>query len=165
MLWSTLVAFVLGTAQANEDSLATLCPPPSEGQNSDGSLRRLPYPHHGLESKVQIVPYACFEPQAAAFELVGYGWYSWSDACCFQPSDVFDVRVVVYHGVSESDVRTHYPTQPGVADYRYVRLENANVFLDTQLSSLDADEAEWAKALFHRWSVLQQELNSPKAPR
>lgn len=137
-------------------ALALACKAPREGGpprpagsarvlgplDSDGSPRRLP-PGPPAEPPFTLVfRYDDFGPDVMARELLGPQWWSWARACCFEPNDKFDIRVVVYRDRALADVRARYPTIENESDYRYVERDAALRYLDGAIADLSPDEDE-----------------------
>lgn len=119
---------------------ASVAEAPSTEVNQDGSPRWLPPSAPDVPGRAMVFPYADFGPPSMAHALLGLDVYAWgSGACCGAVDDSHDVRVVVYTGVSEGEVRGRYPTVEGQADHRLVAAEHARAFLVTEIEGLTDD--------------------------
>lgn len=105
---------------------------------------------------MHVLKYDDFGPQSLAGTLLGEDCYSFGRCCCMEHGDSFEVRVVVYEGVSEDDVRARYPTGPDTGDYRLVRAAEAKGFVTEQLKDLESWPAE------DRIPTLEAELRSTR---
>lgn len=124
-------------------AVETAPPPVGPQSNSDGSPRVLPASPDDEPDFTLVLRYEDFGPPAAASKLLGPEWYTWSNACCFEPGDRFDVRVVVFAGLPRDEVTRRYPTEQGRADHRYVALDAALRYLAAEERSLaQIDPAE-----------------------
>lgn len=111
--------------------------------NSDGSRRVYPPPPADVPGTFLTLNYDAFGPQAMAFGLLGMEPYRFLDsACCFEPGDRFDVRVVVYRDAGAGDqaaAAARYPTSAATGDYRLVSVATALVYVDDNLPDLRGD--------------------------
>ncbi|APR77183.1 Hypothetical protein A7982_02530 [Minicystis rosea] len=95
--------------------------------------------------------YGDFGPQIMAAGLIGEEPYSWAPACgCWQPGDVFDVRVIVHHGLSREKVEALYPSASGLRDYRYVARDEAIRYLDRSIAELRRDKDPESAEIMNR---------------
>jgi hypothetical protein len=120
-------------------AIAAAGPTPAPWRNSDGSPRALPPGPPDDPGRTLVLAYDDFGGDALARGLLGPGYWSWTECACYEPDDVFDVRVVVYRGVSRSHVAERYPTRKDVADYRYVERDAALTYLGEQLRETAGD--------------------------
>jgi len=124
----------------------------TNGANSNGSLRTFPPPPADLSGEARVFSYDAFGPQALAGQLLGQDCYLFADCCCGEIGDAFDVRVVVYDGITEAKVRDRFVSAPTVGDYRYVSACRARRFL------VDALKEERGSAPEDRIPTLERTL-------
>ncbi len=100
-----------------------------------------------LDSKMRVVRYerapfvpilslnySEFGPQALAADLIGPEWWQWQASGSSDPKQRYDIKVVVYYGLSEADIAINYPVNDlKFMDYRYLELERALDFLDAKI--------------------------------
>lgn len=98
---------------------------PEEPRNSDGSRQVLPPGPPSRPPYTVVLAYDDFGPQALAGTLIGPQWWQWEAGGSWEPEDRFDIRVVVYRGLTAQEVAREYPTVKGEADYRYVTHDQA----------------------------------------
>ncbi len=116
-------------------------------KNSDGSPRTAPPGPPSSPPEALVFRYDDFGPQASAGKLIGQGWWSWEGGGSWQQCDDFDIRVVVYRGVSLEAVEARYPSarskadlvERGLADYRYVEYGEVIRHLDEEIRFLAGD--------------------------
>ncbi|MFT3771464.1 MAG: hypothetical protein QM820_39115 [Minicystis sp.] len=101
-----------------------------------------------------VFSYDAFGPQALAGQLIGEDCYG--ACCCMEYGDAFDVRVVVYQGVTEAEVRGRYVTAPDVGEYRLVTASDARRFVTEQLAELERWPSE------DRLPSLEQQLRDTR---
>jgi hypothetical protein len=87
---------------------------------------------------MHVFVYEDFGPQVMAGALLGPECYPFGACCCAEPSDSFDVRVVVHRDVDPSEVARRYPTGPDLGDYRLVPLAKARAYLVARIAELRA---------------------------
>ena len=107
-------------------------------KNSNGTQKVFVPAPPDVPGKMHVFVYEDFGPQIMAEALLGPDCYSFGACCCSEPSDSFDVRVVVYRGASPSEVARRYPTGPDLGDYRLVPLEKARAYVVARLAELRA---------------------------
>jgi hypothetical protein len=144
-LWAACGASAPAAPASDETSAAELrwVAPPALGAdfpgptNSDGSQRNYPPPPGDVAGRFLTLNYAAFGPQAMAHELIGMEPYAFAaGACCYQPGDRFDVRVVV-HGEGQADAAAQrYPTSAATGDYRLVEVGAALAYVERHLTDL-----------------------------
>jgi hypothetical protein len=84
-----------------------------------------------------VLSYSAFGPQVAAYPLIGFEWYQWESHGDSHPSKHDDVRVVVYDGLSLTQVQQEYPVnKTNGQDYRYLSLREAMRYLDAHTNEL-----------------------------
>lgn len=110
---------------------------PAVPRNSDGSLQILPPGPPSRPPHTLVLAYDDFGPQALAFELIGMEWWQWEAGGSWEPGDRFDVRVVVYRGMTLAAVQAEYPTVEGRADYRYVSYDDAMAHFDRAMAEIE----------------------------
>ena len=103
--------------------------------NSNGTRKTFPPSPPDVAGKMHVFRYEDFGPQALAVQLVGMECYG--DCCCMEIGDSFDVRVVVYAGVSEVEARARYVNGPETGDYRFVPAAEAKAFVATNLADIE----------------------------
>lgn len=108
-------------------------------RNSDGSPQILPPGPPSRPPHTLVLAYADFGPQVMASELLGMEWWQWEAGGSWEPGDAFDVRVVVYRGMTLAEVQAEYPTVVGKADHRYVSYDEAMAYFDRSLAELEDD--------------------------
>jgi hypothetical protein len=80
-----------------------------------------------------ILPYSDFGPQVLAYKAVGYEWWQWDNHGDSRPVD-YPIRVVVFEGYSESEIRLKFPVVAGEKkDFRYLTREAAERYLQDAL--------------------------------
>lgn len=103
---------------------------------------------------MHVFVYEDFGPQVMAEALLGPECYPFGACCCSEPTDAFDVRVVVHRGVEPAEVARRYPTGPDRGDYRLVPLAKARAYLVARIAELRAgrepDDGEGLLALESR---------------
>ena len=125
--------------EARERTEPKLAPAPAVPRNSDGSPQSLPPGPPSRPSHTLVLAYADFGPQALAGELLGTEWWQWEGGGSWEIDDAFDVRVVVYRGMTLAAVKAEYPTVVGKADYRYASYDEAVAYLDRSLAEIAGD--------------------------
>lgn len=125
--------------RANERVEAKAVPAPAVPRNSDGSPQILPPGPPSRPPHTLVLAYHDFGPQVLAAELLGMEWWQWEGGGSWELDDAFDVRVVVYRGMTLAEVQVEYPTVVGEADYRYVSYDEAVVYLDRSLAEIAGD--------------------------
>lgn len=112
---------------------------PAVPRNSDGSLQILPPGPPSRPPYTVVLAYDDFGPQVMAWELIGMEWWQWEAGGSWEPGDRFDVRVVVYRGLTLAAVRAEYPTVEGRADYRYVSHDDAMAHFDRAIAEIEGE--------------------------
>jgi len=119
---------------------------PARTKNSDGSVKSAPAGPASRPGETLVLQYDDFGPQASAGQLLGPRWWAWEGGGSWEQCDAFDVRVVVYRGLSRDVVEKLYPTAKSNADlaqradFRYVEYAEALAHLDRELATLDGLE-------------------------
>jgi len=86
-----------------------------------------------------VLPYAAFGPQAMSFETLGFEWWQWQPHGDSRPRH-YDVRVVVYRGLSEAQIRREYPVDAArEKDYRYIEYGKALEYVDANIAEAESD--------------------------
>ncbi|MBX3219111.1 MAG: hypothetical protein KF795_01250 [Labilithrix sp.] len=109
-----------------------------EAKNSNGTRRTFPKAPDDVPGKMHRFAYADFGPPSLAHSLLGQECYVFGACCCAEPTDSFEVRVVVYAGVDEAAVRARYVTGPETGDYRLVSARAAKSFVAKHLAELES---------------------------
>jgi hypothetical protein len=73
--------------------------------NSDGTPKRARPGPPNRPFETLVLDAEDFGPQASSFSLIGMQWWSWEGGGSWEPCDSFDVRVVVYRGLSLETVK------------------------------------------------------------
>ncbi|EKE70635.1 hypothetical protein [Gallaecimonas xiamenensis] len=60
------------------------------------------------DQQMMVLSYQAFGPQVTATEVLGNEWWQWQAHGDSRPRD-YDVKVVVYRGISLIDVKAAYP--------------------------------------------------------
>jgi hypothetical protein len=108
-------------------------------RNSDGSPQILPPGPPSRPPYTIVLAYHDFGPQVMAFELIGMEWWQWEGGGSWEPGDRFDVRVVVYRGITLAAAQAEYPTVEGRADYRYVSFDDAMAHFDRSMAEIEGE--------------------------
>jgi hypothetical protein len=108
-------------------------------RNSDGSPQVLPPGPPSRSPYTIVLAYDDFGPQAMAFGLIGMDWWQWEGGGSWEPGDRFDVRVVVYRGMTLAAVEAEYPTVEGRADYRYVSFDDAMEYFALNMAEIEGE--------------------------
>lgn len=114
-------------------------PAPAVPRSSDGSPQILPPGPPSRPPHTLVLAYHDFGPQVLAAERLGMEWWQWEGGGSWELDDAFDVRVVVYRGMTLAEVQAEYPTVVGEADYRYVSYDEAVAYLDRSLAEIAGD--------------------------
>ena len=78
-----------------------------------------------------ILEYNDFGPQAMAHELIGMNWWQWLEPGGFEPSDTFDIQVIVYCDGRLLDIERRFPVDKTTQkDYRYITKNDAIDYLN-----------------------------------
>jgi hypothetical protein len=112
---------------------------PEVPRNSDGSLQVLPPGPPSRPPHTLVLAYDDFGPQAMAGQLLGMEWWQWEAGGSWEIEDRFDVRVVVYRGITEREVVAEYPTLVGLADYRYVSYDDAMAYFEENIADIEGE--------------------------
>ena len=89
------------------------------------------------KAHIAVFPYEDFGPQAISYELLGMGWYQWDSHGYEDPDYKYNIKVIVYDGMSLADVIRAYPTVQGQVDYRYVTKDRAVAFLNSKIAECE----------------------------
>jgi len=85
-------------------------------------------------SNLVILNYKDFGPPSMSFELLGQSWWSWESSGSSSPNQLYPIKVVVYSNKTLEQVKSQYPVIPiKKQDYRYIRLEQANRYLNKNI--------------------------------
>jgi hypothetical protein len=135
-------------------------------RNSDGSLQVLPPGPPSRPPHTLVLAYDDFGPQALAHELLGMGWWQWEAGGSWEPGDRFDVRVVVYRGISRAAVEAEYPTIEGRADHRHVTYDDAIAYLERAMAEIEGEPslASLRSQLAVTRARLRQQLGATRLP-
>jgi hypothetical protein len=112
---------------------------PEAPRNSDGSAQVLPPGPPARPPHTMVLAYEDFGPQSMAFGLIGMEWWQWEAGGSWEPGDRFDVRVVVYRGLTLAEVRAEYPSVKGRADYRYVSYDEAMEHFERSMAEIEGE--------------------------
>lgn len=112
---------------------------PVVARNSDGSPQVLPPGPPARPPHTLVLRYDDFGPPSLASALLGSEWWQWEGGGSWEPGDAFDVRVVVYRGISRAEVEAEYRTIEGRADYRHVRYDDAMAHLERAMAEIEGD--------------------------
>lgn len=83
---------------------------------------------------MMVLSYQAFGPQVTATEVLGNEWWQWQAHGDSRPRD-YDVKVVVYRGISLIDVKAAYPViEEKHQDYRYLPYAKAMAYLDDKIA-------------------------------
>ena len=107
-------------------------------KNSNGTPKQFPPAPPDVPGKMHVFVYEDFGPRVMADALLGIDCYPFGSCCCSEPSDAFDVRVVVHRDVEPSEVARRYPTGPDLGDYRLVPVAKARAYLVARIAELRA---------------------------
>ena len=87
-----------------------------------------------------VMAYEDFGTQVGVYEWLGFGWWQWQSEGGGDPNQHYEIKVVVYRGVSEAEVRRRYPVDPArFLDYRYISYEDAIRHLDELIAEDDVE--------------------------
>jgi hypothetical protein len=114
---------------------------PTVERNSNGTRKTFPASPSDVPGKMHVFRYADFGPQALA-GTNGFGDDCYGDCCCSEPSDSFDVRVVVYQGVTEPEVKQRFSSDPDRGEYRYMPADEAKKFIADSVKDIAQNAAE-----------------------
>lgn len=82
------------------------------------------------DTSMLVIPYEDFSPQVLAYPYIGYEWYQWESHGDSNPNTRYDIKVVVYSGLSLREVERRYPVdETRKQDYRYLTLPKAMEYL------------------------------------
>ncbi len=100
-------------------------------------------PEGKVPPPVLVLEYADFGPPSLAGGLLGPEWYQWESEGGPDPAARFNVRVVIYRGISLKEVRRLHPVdREHSIDFRYVGYDRAVAWLDGRLAELRQDRAD-----------------------
>lgn len=86
-----------------------------------------------LKTDAHVFAYEDFGPQVIANELIGMEWWQWEPHGDSRPRK-YDVKVVVYRGISLAKIQTRYPIVAAAnQDFRYVSYDDALRYLDQKI--------------------------------
>lgn len=81
-----------------------------------------------------VFQYDDFGPQSAADKILGRQWWQWQSHGDSRPRK-YDIKVVVYKGISLQEVKRLYPVLPEKKqDFRYVEYQLALDYLDKNIT-------------------------------
>lgn len=70
-----------------------------------------------------------------AHELIGMNWWQWLEPGGLEPSDTFDIQVVVYCDGQRSAIEKQLPVDKATQkDYRYITKNDAIDYLNVHIS-------------------------------
>jgi hypothetical protein len=104
--------------------------------NSNGTPKRFGPSPTTAKGRTVLFRYDDFGPQAQAHTLIGMSWPTWEAGGSFAPGDVFDIRVVVYRGVSKAEVAARFKTVEDKSDHRIVSYDDAIAHIDAAREEL-----------------------------
>ena len=128
-----------GASEPVDDREPDPSPEPEVPRNSDGSPQILPPGPPSRSPYTIVLAYDDFGPQAMAFGLIGMDWWQWEGGGSWEPGDRFDIRVVVYRGLTLAAVQAEYPTVEGKADYRYVSYDDAMAYFERSMAEIEGE--------------------------
>jgi thiol-disulfide isomerase/thioredoxin len=114
---------------------------PTVERNSNGTRKTFPASPSDVPGKMHVFHYADFGPQALA-GTNGFGADCYGDCCCSEPGDSFDVRVVVYQGVTQREVKQRFTSDPNRGEYRYMPADEAKKFIADSVKDMAQNAAE-----------------------
>jgi hypothetical protein len=83
-----------------------------------------------------------------AYEALGYEWFQWEAAGGPDPSQAYDVRVVVFKDLPLESVKTEYPVDKAKGqDFRYIGHDQALAYLEKNIKGVKSDMPELAVQL------------------
>lgn len=85
---------------------------------------------HEPRAGTVVLSYQELGPSVVVYELIGSEWYQWNSHGGSDPTEIDDVKVVVYRNVSLDKVKAMYPVVTGKQDYRYLDYEAAIKYLN-----------------------------------
>jgi hypothetical protein len=95
-----------------------------------------------------VLKYSDFGPQAMAYEALGYEWFQWEATGGPDPSQAYDVRVVVFKDLPLESVKTEYPVDKAKGqDFRYIGHDQALAYLEKNIKGVKSDMPELAVQL------------------
>ncbi len=95
-----------------------------------------------------VLKYSDFGPQAMAYEALGYEWFQWEATGGPDPSQAYDVRVVVFKDLPLESVKTKYPMDKAKGqDFRYIGYDQALAYLEKNIKEVKPDMPELAVQL------------------
>ena len=102
-----------------------------------------------------ISEYKEFLPQVLTWELVGYSWYQW-DPCGHEEDEnyPYNIKVVIFRGMSRTEAEARYPTVKGEVDYRYVEWDRAVSFLREKINWIKQEIPEEKQTVARFESIL-----------
>lgn len=163
-----VLASTLGAAFGCTDGAREAGAParPEPARNSDGSLQVLPPSPPSRPPHTLVLAYDDFGPQALAHGLLGMAWWQWEAGGSWEPGDRFDVRVVVYRGISRAAVEAEYPTIEGHADHRTVTYDDAVAYLERAMVEIEGEPslASLRSRLAATHARLRQQLGATRLP-
>ena len=76
-------------------------------------------------SKIRVLDYNDFGPQAVANEIIGMEWWQWEKHGDPRPGK-YNIKIVVYQGIELTLVKNKFPVNKNkFKDYRYVEFDAA----------------------------------------
>ena len=86
-----------------------------------------------------VTSYNSFGPPQLSTKLIGNKWWQWDDPDNHKPVK-YNVRVVVYRGISLNKVKESFPVIPEKKqDYRYIEYEAASMYFEKTITQLERD--------------------------
>lgn len=81
-----------------------------------------------------VLQYDDFGPQAAAWELIGMEWWQWDSHGDSDPNTKYDIRVIIYRGISLANIKRLYPViEEKKQDFRYLKYSKAIDYLNDNI--------------------------------
>lgn len=113
---------------------------------------------HTVDRKQYLVlPYSDFGPSTMSGALLGVEWFQWLPHGESRPRK-YDVKVIIYRGISLTDVKKLYPVSPKKSvDYRYISYSDAVSYFNRNIIEVISMEQEG-----YPMGSLSQELKSVK---
>ena len=118
------------------------------------------YENFTASSKALILSYDDLGPQVLAHDLIGFQWWQWDNHGNSNPKTKYDIRVIIFKGISLETVKNQYPiNQNRKVDFRYISYNESIKYLDRIINEykneLDID----------RYSLLRRKIISYFKPK
>jgi hypothetical protein len=86
------------------------------------------------EDRALVLKYTDFGPPSMASQTIGMDWWQWDNHGDSDPKTKNDIKVVVFRGISLSQVRQTYPVvKSKEQDYRYLSYDTAITYLERNI--------------------------------